>query len=103
MTGKRLTTFHARERGAAMVEAAIAMMLLAVVLLGIIQYGLILSSYITLRNASAVGARVGVLRAGGATDSEIRTAVRSAVTPMLDPTLLPDGSIAITRDTAADP
>lgn len=72
--------------GQTLVEFALALPLLALLLFAIIQYGLILSGYITVRNASAVGARYAILgRETGVRPSitEIQNMTRSALSPML--------------------
>jgi Flp pilus assembly protein TadG len=70
-----------------MVEAAIVLPVLMLVVFGIIQIGYILAAYITLRNASAAGARVGVVNSSlAATDrSAYNTLVSGAVNDSLIP------------------
>jgi hypothetical protein len=48
-------------RGQTLVEFALCIPLLALLLFGIIQYGFIFYTYISLKNASAVGARYATL------------------------------------------
>jgi Flp pilus assembly protein TadG len=76
-----------RQSGQSLVEFAIALPLLSVLLFGIIQYGFIFATYITLRNASSIGARQAIINSGtGATGtSNIVAAAANAVGPLLDP------------------
>jgi Flp pilus assembly protein TadG len=67
-----------------MVEFAVVMPLLAVMLFGIIQYGFIFAAHITLRNATAVGARYATLQTVPApTLTQIQNVTKSAAGPML--------------------
>lgn len=70
-------------RGQTLVEFALCIPLLVLLLFGIIQYGFIFSTYISLRNASAVGARSAVLTSPKKTVSEIQDITRGAIGPML--------------------
>ena len=83
------------EHGSVLVESAICIPVLLVILFGIIQYGLILSAVLTLRNAAAVGAREAALSAS--TCAEIDAAVNEAVATMLP------GTTTITKTAAAVP
>ena len=65
--------------GQTLVEFAIALPLLVLILFGIIQYGFIFAAYITVRNASAFGARQAVISTNNA-----ETAAVSALGPMLN-------------------
>ncbi len=76
-------------------EFALIIPLLALLLFGIIQYGFILAAHLSLRNASAVGARHGVLSSPKKTISQIEDATRSAVGPMLPA----DNIVAVTVNT----
>jgi Flp pilus assembly protein TadG len=80
-------TADSQQSGQSLVEFAIALPLLSVLLFGIIQYGFIFGTYITLRNASSVGARQAIINSGnGATGtSNIMAAAANAVGPLLDP------------------
>jgi Flp pilus assembly protein TadG len=69
------------EKGSVLVESAICIPVLLVILFGIIQYGMILSAVLTLRNAASVGAREAALSAS--TCAEIDAAVNAAVATML--------------------
>jgi Flp pilus assembly protein TadG len=70
--------------GQTMVEFAVVMPLLAVMLFGIIQYGFIFAAHITLRNATAVGARYATLQTVPApTLTQIQNVTKSAAGPML--------------------
>jgi Flp pilus assembly protein TadG len=72
-------------RGSSLVELALTLPLLALLLFSIIQYGFIFAGFITVRNASAVGARHAILRPAPS-DAEVRQAVRDAMSPMLQTT-----------------
>lgn len=82
----RLFSFNAdmqNERGASMVEAAIVIPVLILVVLGIIQMGFMLSAQITLRNASAAGARWGIVNIGDANfNSGVTNAVLGSIAPL---------------------
>src|SRR5437016_14577844 len=69
--------------GSTMVEFALTLPLLALMLFGIIQYGFLFAAYITIRNASAVGARAYVV--SQPPDSSVGVALaRKALGPMLN-------------------
>ena len=70
-------------RGQALVEFALVIPLLALLLFAIIQYGFIFATYISLRNASAFGARYATLSNPKPTVAQIETATRGAIGPML--------------------
>lgn len=70
-------------RGQTLVEFALCIPLLVLLLFGIIQYGFIFSTYISLRNASAVGARYATLNSPKPTVAQIESATRAAIGPML--------------------
>ena len=53
--------YVAKDKGSAAVEFALIIPVLILVLFGIIQYGLIFSTHITVRNATVVGARVAAM------------------------------------------
>lgn len=65
-----------------MVEAAILTPLIFMILFGIVQYGLLFSAQIVLRNAAAVAARAAVL--DGANDTATCNAAKSALVPPLN-------------------
>src|SRR4051794_17648077 len=69
--------------GSTMVEFALTLPLLALLLFGICQYGFIFAAYLTLRNASAVGARYATLSNPTPSDSDIQKVAQGAVGPML--------------------
>jgi Flp pilus assembly protein TadG len=70
--------------GSTMVEFALTLPLLALMLFGIIQYGFIFAAYMTLRNASAVGARYAALGTSPKpTTQQITDVTIGAITPML--------------------
>jgi Flp pilus assembly protein TadG len=67
-----------------LVEFALIIPLLALMLFGIIQYGFIFATYISVRNASAVGARHAVLSTTPRpTVTQIQNITRGAIGPML--------------------
>lgn len=80
------------ESGATLTEFALVLPVLILFFLGIVQWGLIFSAFITLRNASAIAAREATLyRPPGvpitnlAWQSQIASVAAAAVTPALDP------------------
>jgi Flp pilus assembly protein TadG len=76
---------HGRKSGQSLVEFALTLPLLALVLFGICQYGLIFAAIITVRNASAVGARYAVI--GTPSASSVQAVAKCAVAPMLNSNL----------------
>jgi Flp pilus assembly protein TadG len=64
-----------------MVEFALTLPLLALMLFGIIQYGFLFAAYITVRNASAVGARYYAIHPTSGTVAENQA--KGALSPML--------------------
>ena len=87
-----------QEEGAVLVESIIVLPVLMLLLFGTIQFGLILSAHITVRNASAVAARTASLD-GSSDGASIRQAARDALEPMLDSTVVADANITITDKT----
>jgi Flp pilus assembly protein TadG len=77
-----------RESGQSLVEFAICIPILAFFLFGIIQYGWLFAGYVTIRNASSIGARQAIINlgTGSAATSNIMAVASNAVTPLLDPT-----------------
>lgn len=73
-----------RSSGQAMVEFALLFPLLTLLLFAIVQYGLMFAAYITVRNASVLGARQATLYQR--TAAEAQEAALNALTPMLDRT-----------------
>ena len=71
------------EIGASMIEGALVMPVLAIFLFGIIQYGMLFSAYISLRNAASFAARQSVLEGMGVSD--VQFAAQEAIKPALDP------------------
>jgi Flp pilus assembly protein TadG len=59
-----MRTVRNNTKGAALVEAALALPLIALLIAGIIQYSLILAAHITIRSASAAAARAATLDYG---------------------------------------
>lgn len=75
------------DRGASFIEAAIIFPVLTVLVFGVIQMGFIIASYITLRNASAAGARAGVINSSLASNpnafgTAVATAVKGSIAPL---------------------
>jgi Flp pilus assembly protein TadG len=74
---------QARQRsGSTMVEFALTLPLLALLLFGIIQYGFIFAAYMTIRNASVVGARYATLGTSPSV-TQIQDITRGACATML--------------------
>ena len=79
------------ERGASMVEFAIAGSLMLFIVFGIIEFGRALYTYHSVANAARIGARWAMVRGSscslldhcGATSADVQTYVRSVV-PMID-------------------
>ena len=67
--------------GAVFVEALLVLPILLTIVLITIQYGMVLSAEITLKNASAIAARAAIL--DGLTSSQVEAVARSAVVPSL--------------------
>jgi Flp pilus assembly protein TadG len=74
-----------------MIEFAFVVLILFVLLFGIIQWGLILSAHMTLRNATVVGARYATLINPQPTVSQIKDVTKKAAAPMLV-----SGSVSVT-------
>jgi Pretoxin HINT domain/TadE-like protein/Restriction endonuclease fold toxin 5 len=74
---------HFRQRGAAIVEAVIALPVLLVVVLAAIQFGLIYQAKATLNHASLQAARAGAVN--GADPDAIRRGLASGLTPLYSP------------------
>ena len=83
------------ERGAAMTEAAIVVPILLLLVMGVIQYGVALSTSVSLKHAAAVAARHAVL--DGATDADVEQAARDAVALTLNPAYL--STVSVTTQT----
>lgn len=62
------------QRGQALVEFAIILPLLLLLVMGIMEFGIMLNSYLTVRNVSREGARAGIV---GGSDVEIRNTIVS--------------------------
>jgi Flp pilus assembly protein TadG len=72
-----------------MVEMALIMPLFLLILFGIIQYCLLFSAYMTVRNAAAVAARYAALTQDPEpTQDQVAATARAAVQPALDPARL---------------
>jgi Flp pilus assembly protein TadG len=74
MAALKLSRRHRSERGAVLVEAAIALPLLLLVVLGIIDFGRLFQRYEVLTNAAREGARIAVLPVGYST-TEVKARV----------------------------
>jgi Flp pilus assembly protein TadG len=87
------------ERGASMVEFALLVPLFVMLCFGIMQFGMLFSGYISLRNAAAVGARYAALTntTPAITPANVKTEVRAAISAPLQSTLaaLPDANIDV--------
>ena len=77
--------FRRSERGAAMVEFAIVVLLLFTLLFGIIEFGWILNGYITLTGAARDGARIAVVRDSSDLGEIKQVVIDRAATFNLDP------------------
>jgi len=73
---------HGKKSGQSLVEFALTLPLLALLLFAICQYGLIFAAVLTLRNASAVGARYAVI--GTPSQASVQAVTKAAVGPMLN-------------------
>ena len=84
-TGMKRLNGHGRRKqsGQTMVEFALTLPLLAILLFAIVQYGFLFAAYITLRNASAVGARYATLSNPAPTVPQIRAVTAAACAIML--------------------
>lgn len=76
-----ISKLYGKQSGQSLVEFAMTLPVLALLLFGIIQYGFIFSALLTVRNASAVGARYAVI--GTPSVDSIRAVAIGAVAPML--------------------
>lgn len=68
-----------------MVEFSLILPVLLLFLCGVIQYGYLLASYITVRNASAVAARYAKLSDPQPSTTAVQNVARDALAPMLVP------------------
>jgi Flp pilus assembly protein TadG len=83
-----------RERGAALLEAAVTVPLILLISVGIFEFGRAYQTQQVLTNAAREGARLAVL--DGPTDAEIRTRVNNYLTGG-GLTSLSDGNIGVNR------
>lgn len=67
------------DRGQALVETALALTLLLLIVGGIVEFGRILSTYLTVNNSAREGARIGAV---GGTDADILAAVSRATSSL---------------------
>lgn len=76
------TTTRARhwagERGAELIEMALAMPILLLIVLGIVDFGFLFQRYLVLTNAAMEGARVGVLPGYSMNDAQSRATTYAA-------------------------
>ena len=91
---RRLFSNSESERGSSMLELALILPVIASLLFGIIQWGLIFSAYITVRNAAMVGTRECALWLGD--NSTAGTKAKNALAPALslDATSCPSGGLS---------
>ncbi len=87
-----------REEGQALVELALAMPLLLLLVMAIIQFGIMLSDYSTLVNASRAGARE--LALGGTLTDPCTQAVNAAVASASGQFTIPSGDVTASFPTA---
>jgi|SRR5579862_1842605 len=86
------------ERGQAAVEFALVLPLLLVLFLGIIEFGIVFNHYVTLTDATRVGARKAItMRIGGTTPADATQAVRDAAGD------LDQGQLNVNVDDPSDP
>ena len=84
--------FMKKCRGSTLVEFAFVFPVLAFILFAVIQYGFLFAAYITVRNASAVGARAAIISTNNAV-----AAAKAALSPMLDISRAPDPVLTVTN------
>lgn len=96
LTTRVTTRGWASERGAELIEMAIAMPLLLLIVLGIVDFGFLFQRYLVLTNAAMEGARVAVLPGYSMADAQNRATtyaqtggVLGAVTALAAPISLP--------------
>jgi Flp pilus assembly protein TadG len=78
--------------GSTLVEFAFVFPLLAFILFAIMQYGFLFAAYITVRNASAVGARQAII-----STNNVKDVAKAALSPMLDSSKAPDPVLTVTN------
>jgi Flp pilus assembly protein TadG len=83
MTKKRLDIRN--DRGQTMVEFALVVPVLLLVVFGIIQFGMLYNDYITLTDATRVGARKGAVSRTAANPAALAEAATRAAAPGLKP------------------
>jgi len=69
-----------RQSGSQLVEFALVLPILTILIFGICQYGFMFAAYITIRNASAVGARQAIINS-----NNVVAVAQAAVAPLLNP------------------
>ncbi len=77
-----ISKLYGKQSAQSLVEFAITLPILAVFLFGICQFGFIFAAVLTVRNASAVGARYAVV--GSPANSNVQAVAKAAVSPMLN-------------------
>ena len=93
-----------RERGAALVEAAITVPIILLISVGIFEFGRAYQTWQVLTNAAREGARLAVLE--GPTDSDVRARVndyitRGGLTALADSAIVVDRGVAMTGTATA--
>jgi Flp pilus assembly protein TadG len=83
MTKKRLDIRN--DRGQTMVEFALVVPVLLLVVFGIIQFGMLYNDYITLTDATRIGARKGAVSRTAANPAALAEAATRAAAPGLKP------------------
>ena len=76
-----ISKLYGKRSAQSLVEFAITLPILAVFLFGICQFGFIFAAVLTVRNASAVGARYAVV--GSPANSNVQAIAVAALSPML--------------------
>lgn len=89
-----LSKLKINRKGQSIVEFALILPLLLILIMGIIQFGLILSGYVSITNAAREGARIGIVQKDF---SVAQTKAKAKVIEALDisPTLSIDGEPGI--------
>jgi hypothetical protein len=82
-----------RERGAALVEAAIIIPIFFLLIFGMIEFGVGFNDYVAVRNGARQGARLGVVN--DLTRAPSCKIAGSTVTPPMNPATLGDGTNAL--------
>ena len=91
---RRVRAGFAAEKGAAMVELAISIVVLATLLMGVIEFGRVMQAQVVLNNGARVGTRYGS-QGVAVSDGTIRATVKTATSDVID---IADGDITILRE-----